>query len=277
MHSPGWYAVRERSVQGCAVMQGEGFVRRCSAAVLCRWRKVHVGNDLVTRWNQLAGRASRLRLVIFDCDGVLIDSEPVVNEVVAAELTRLGWPMSAEECCARFLGLSLDAMVPVIESRLGRALPPDWQGYLTARIVQVLRTSVPTMPGAKQALAAVSAMGLAWRIASNSSHEEMEAKFACNGLLPLVAGRLHSFTDVRRGKPAPDLFLAAAEAEGFTPTECLVIEDSVPGVQGAVAAGMRCLGYAPKGDRTGLEAAGATLFGSLWELPEILRAVVRDG
>ncbi|HEY6434605.1 MAG TPA: HAD family phosphatase [Acetobacteraceae bacterium] len=217
--------------------------------------------------------AHPLRLVIFDCDGVLIDSEPVVNELVAAELTRLGWPTTADECYQRFLGLNLDDMVPLIEAGLRRPLPPNWPETMAARIVARLQRDVPMVAGAREALAAVTALGLPWRVASNSSHPEMAAKFGCNGLLPLVTGRLHSFTDVPRGKPAPDLFLAAAAAERVPPAACLVIEDSVPGVRGAIAAGMRCLGYAPHGDGAALAAAGAVPFHSLSALPEILRSL----
>ena len=216
-----------------------------------------------------------LRLVIFDCDGVLIDSEPVVNRVVAEELTRLGWPMTAEESCDRFLGLDLNAMMPLIEAAIGRVLPATWQVAMQARIVAALWDDAPMVPGAREALEATTALGLPWRVASNSSHEEMLAKFGRNGLLQAVAGRLHSFTDVARGKPAPDLFLAAVAAEGVLPVECLVVEDSVPGVTGAVAAGMACLGLVRHGDGAALAAAGATTFGSLFDLPALLRVALR--
>ena len=214
------------------------------------------------------------RLVIFDCDGVLIDSEPIVNELVATELTSLGWPMTADDCYARFLGLSLDDMVPLIETMLARPLPTGWAETMVAEVVTALQTRAPMVAGARQALAAVTALGLPWRVASNSSHAEMEAKFGCNGLLPLVSGRLHSFTDVARGKPAPDLFLAAAAAEDVPPDACVVIEDSVPGVRGAIAAGMQCLGYVPHGDGAALASAGAVPFTSLFELPAILRKAI---
>ncbi len=219
----------------------------------------------------LRDRIGRLALVIFDCDGVLIDSEPVVNAVVAAELNRLGWPITAEECCARFLGLDLGAMVPLIEAALGRSLPSSWQADVMAEIVAVLRNDAPMVPGAREAMTAATASGLPWRIASNSSHAEMEAKFGCNGLLPVVAGRLHSFTDVAHGKPSPDLFLAAAGAEGVPASACLVIEDSVPGVQGAIAAGMACLGFSRHGDGAVLAASGAVPFHDLAELPVLFR------
>jgi HAD superfamily hydrolase (TIGR01509 family) len=220
--------------------------------------------------------ARRLRLIIFDCDGVLIDSEPVVNELVATELTRLGWRMTAEECYARFLGLNLDDMVPLIEAGLGRPLPSAWPETMAAQIVARVQRDVPMIAGARGALEAVTELGLPWRVASNSSHAEMTAKFGCNGLLPLVAGRLHSFTDVPRGKPAPDLFLAAAAAEHVPPAACLVVEDSVPGVRGAVAAGMRCLGYAPHDDGEALAAAGAVPFRSLFALPDMLRRIAEE-
>jgi len=222
----------------------------------------------------MADRAGRLRLVIFDCDGVLIDSEPVVNRVVAEELTRLGWPMTAEEACNRFLGLDLNTMAPLIEAAVGKALPAAWLPALQARIVATLQADAPMVPGAREALEVTTALGLAWRVASNSSHEEMRAKFGRNGLLQAVAGRLHSFTDVARGKPAPDLFLAAAAAEDVLPVECLVVEDSVPGVTGAVAAGMACLGLARHGDGAALVGAGATTFDSLFDLPALLRTAI---
>jgi len=215
-----------------------------------------------------------LRLVIFDCDGVLIDSEPVVNRVVAEEMTRLGWPMTSEESCTRFLGLDLDSMVPLIEAALGRTLPAAWLPAMQAHIVAALEADAPIVPGAREALEATAALGLPWRIASNSSHEEMRAKFRRNGLLGAVVGRLHSFTDVARGKPAPDLFLAAAAAEGVLPAECLVVEDSVPGITGAVAARMACLGLARHGDGAALAAAGAIPFGSLFDLPALLRTML---
>ena len=214
----------------------------------------------------------QLRLVIFDCDGVLVDSEPVSNRIIAADLTARGWPMPTEEATRRFLGLTLPAMRPTVEAQLGHALPPSWEAALQARIVAALSAEATPVPGALAALQAVTEMGLAWRVASNSSHAEMAAKFRRIGIAGLVAGRVHSFTDVPRGKPAPDLFLAAAAAEGVAPESCIVIEDSLPGVQGAVAAGMACLGFAPHGDGMALRAAGARPFHAMADLPALLAA-----
>jgi HAD superfamily hydrolase (TIGR01509 family) len=222
----------------------------------------------------LRARRVPLRLLIFDCDGVLVDSEPVANRVVAAELTRLGWPMTPEECQWRFLGLNLASMVPLIEAELRRPLPPQWERHLEETLVAVLAEEVELMPGAAAALAEVTRLGLPWRIASNSSHAELHAKFGRNGLLELVAGRLHSHHDVPRGKPAPDLFLAAAVAQGVAPDACVVIEDSVPGVRAAMAAGMTCLGLCPDGDGAHLVAEGAAPIHSMHDLPALLRAAL---
>lgn len=222
----------------------------------------------------MRSRRAPLHLVIFDCDGVLVDSEPVVNRVVAEALTEQGWPMTGDESRERFLGLNLGTMIPIIEARLGRALPAHWEADLVARLVRVLGDEVPLMPGAAEVLAATTRLGLPWRIASNSSHAELRAKLGRNGLGEMVAGRLHSHHDVPRGKPAPDLFLAAAAAEGVAPEACVVIEDSVPGVTGAVAAGMSCLGFCPHDDGAMLRHAGAVPFHSLYVLPDLLRAAL---
>ncbi len=223
----------------------------------------------------MARRRAELRLVIFDCDGVLVDSEPVSNRVVAAELTALGWPMAPEEADRQFLGMTLTDMVPVIEHRLGRTVPPGWKQALMQRLVDALEREAEPVAGALDALAGVSALGLPWRVASNSSHEEMHAKFARVGILSIVSGRLHSHRDVGRGKPAPDLFLAAAAAEGVAPDACVVIEDSQVGVRAASAAGMDCLGYAPHSDGAALRALGAVPFHSMFDVPGLVAAALQ--
>ena len=211
-----------------------------------------------------------LRLVIFDCDGVLVDSEGPANRVVAEAITALGWPMTTEQSCALFIGLRLSDIPAVVEAQIGRPVPPGWVNALRDRMIETLSEEVEAMPGAHDALRATTALGLPYRIASNSSHEEMAVKFGRVGMVDLVAGRTHSARDVARGKPAPDVFLHAAAAEGVPPAACLVIEDSVPGAQAARAAGMACVGLAPHGDDPGLRAAGAILIRLLAELPDII-------
>ena len=216
-----------------------------------------------------------LRLVIFDCDGVLVDSEGPAARVCAEEITRIGWPMTADDSMRLFVGCDLPQMLPIIETHLGRKVPPGWMDVLRSRMIQALGQEVEPMPGAADTLRAVAALGLPYRIASNSSHAEMAAKFARTGLAPLVAGRVHSFEDVRRGKPAPDVFLAAAAAEGVPPAVCIVVEDSVPGVRAATAAGMAVLGLDPHGDGAALRALGAHPIRALSECLALFRAAMR--
>lgn len=223
----------------------------------------------------LTARAAPIRMVIFDCDGVLVDSEPLANRVTAQVVTEAGWPLSAAEAEAEFIGLNLEAMIPLVEARIGHPLPDDWVPRLTSTLVDVLGRESTPIPGAIDALHGVTRLGLPWRVASNSSHAEMNAKFHCIGIAALVAGRLHSYTDVAQGKPAPDLFLAAAAAEGIPPEACVVIEDSITGARAAAAAGMACLGFAPHGDHPGLRAVGAHLFPAMHNLPALLAEAPR--
>lgn len=211
-----------------------------------------------------------LALVIFDCDGVLVDSEPVANRLVAEELTLLGWAMTPTEAEHHFLGKTFADMLPIIEGALGRGVPADWPDKLRDRLMVAMAEEVMPIPGAIEALHAVTALGLPWRIASNSSRAEMAVKFHAIGITALTEGRIHSAYDVARGKPAPDLFLATAQQAGIKAEACIVIEDSVPGALGARAAGMRCLGYAPHGTGKMLAAVGAMPFSSMYDLPGLL-------
>ena len=226
-------------------------------------------------WEAMRQRTSPVKLVIFDCDGVLVDSEPVVNAVVARVLSAEGWAITGEEADRRFLGMTLPDMVPVIEAQLGRKLAPGWTDRLVATIKQAMATETVPIPGGLEALHGVTALGLPWRIASNSSHGELLVKFRCIGASDLVAGRLHSFEDVAQGKPAPDLFLATAAAEGVAPENCVVIEDSTTGARAAAAAGMMCLGFVPHAAPTAMQAAGALPFASMFDVPALIAAAPR--
>jgi HAD superfamily hydrolase (TIGR01509 family) len=216
------------------------------------------------------------RLVIFDCDGVLIDSEPLSRQVLAAETATLGWHMTEPELHAT-TGLTWSALQPMIETKLGIDLPADWPKTMQDRILPLLATQAAAIPGARDLLEQTAAIGLPYRIASNSSHEEMHHKFTATGLLPLVQGRIHSARDVPRGKPAPDLFLAAAAASGTPPHACLVIEDSVPGITAAHAAGMQVIAYAPNGASAEIAAARPHgIVRSLAELPPLFKAACME-
>jgi beta-phosphoglucomutase-like phosphatase (HAD superfamily) len=225
----------------------------------------------------LAARRSRpkLAMVIFDCDGVLVDSEAICNRIVADELTALGWAMTAHEAEERFIGQSFHDMRPIIEDRLRRPLETSWIDTLVTRISDAMTTEVELVPGALEALRATTALGLPWRIASNSSHAEMAAKFARTGLAEIAVGRAHSGHDIvlsgGRGKPEPDVYLEAAAAEGIDPAACLAIEDSATGARAAVAAGMDCLGLVPPHREDAIRAVGATPIASMRDLPALLR------
>jgi beta-phosphoglucomutase-like phosphatase (HAD superfamily) len=220
-------------------------------------------------------------LVIFDCDGVLIDSEALCDRVVAAALAEQGWALTAEECHRRFLGLTFADVQAVADRHLGRRLGDGWVEHVIARVTVAMAREVGPVDGAQSALEGTSALGLPWRIASNSSRPEMAAKFARTGLDALISDtRTHSAYDLmargKRGKPAPDLFLEAAAAEGVPPEACIVIEDSPAGITAAVAAGMTCLAYAPEGDAAAQREAGALPFTSMFALPALLQSMLRD-
>ena len=219
---------------------------------------------------------ANLALVIFDCDGVLIDSEALCNRIVAEELTKQGWDLTLADCHRRFVGLTFADTKRVAEAHLGRSLGIGWIDNITQRVTKVMAEEADLIPGARQALEATIALGLPFRIASNSSRQEMAAKFARTGLASLIGNRIHSAHDLiaagRRGKPAPDLFLEAAAAENVLPEACLVIEDSLAGVQAAAAAGMICLGFSPDGDAAHLRLAGALPFASMYALPDLIRS-----
>lgn len=200
-------------------------------------------------------------LIIFDCDGVLIDSEGIASGVIAEDLTALGWKMTEAEAMEIFIGMSIMDMVPLIETQLGHPVPTNWRANLEEKLLKALGARVKLIPGAREMLERVTALGIPWRIASNSSESEMQVKFARTGLLDITEGRRHAAASViakgGRPKPAPDIFLAAAASADIAPENCIVLEDSTLGVTAAVAAGMTCYGFAPHDDGTHLLAAGA--------------------
>lgn len=217
----------------------------------------------------MIGRAKRPAAVLFDCDGVLADTEGTVNRLVAEDLSLRGWPMDGFQAREAFLGLSLPDMVPIIEARTG-PLPRGWGAALSARIATMLSAGVDPIPGAQAAVAAVVAAGIPVACASNSSRRELAVKLPALGLDGMFAGRAFSFEDVARPKPWPDLWIAAAAACGVRPQDCVVVEDSVAGVTSARRAGCRVLGLAHPGEGPGLAAAGAEVFHAMGQLPGLI-------
>ncbi len=214
--------------------------------------------------------SSRPELVVFDCDGVLVDSEPIANRVMAEAVTVLGWPLSAADCIARFKGHHFDSVIAAVEGRLGRPVPEDWVANLRAVTGAAFERELQPFPGVVEALDALAEGGLATCVASQGPPEKMAVSLAVTGLRARFEGRIFSAYQVERGKPHPDLFLFAAQTMGVAPRACVVIEDSPLGVTAARAAGMNVLGFAPVGDGADLAAAGARLFRDMAELPGVL-------
>lgn len=211
-------------------------------------------------------------LVIFDCDGVLVDTEPVANRLLARVLSEEGFQISYEECRRLFVGRTMDAVRAHVEAALGRALRADWTTFIRDRTLEAFAAGIEPVPGASDVIHALRARALPYCVASSGKFEKMRFTLGMTGLLPLVEDVLFSAEEVRAGKPAPDLFLHAASRMGHEPSRCLVIEDSVPGVQAAVAAGMAVVGYAgdPHTDAAALKSEGAHVISGMDELRALL-------
>jgi len=209
-------------------------------------------------------------LVIFDCDGVLVDSEPLANASFARALAREGIDWSVEETMRRLMGRSMKSCLEIIEGVLARELPATFLEDLQAETYQAFSDApLQAVPGVAEAVQALQATGVKTCVASSGAHEKMRFTLGLTGLWPLFEGRVFSASEVLRGKPFPDLFLHAASCMGVAPADCVVVEDAVPGVQAARAAGMRSLAYAgaPHAHRAELAAAGAEIFDDMSLLP----------
>jgi HAD superfamily hydrolase (TIGR01509 family) len=179
-------------------------------------------------------------LVIFDCDGVLVDSEVISCCAHAETLTRHGYPITADQVLVRFLGVSDREARQAIESEMGRNLPDDFEAQMKQAALQRYADELEAIPYVGEA---ISAIGVPKCVASSGTHEKIRHGLTCAGLYDRLAPDIFSATQVERGKPAPDLFLFAAEQMRAAPARCIVIEDSIPGVIGARAAGMIVLGF----------------------------------
>jgi HAD superfamily hydrolase (TIGR01509 family) len=211
-------------------------------------------------------------LVIFDCDGVLVDSEPLSNACFARALRREGLDWSVEETMHRLMGRSLKSCVEIVEGVLGRKLPEGFADRLQEDTYQAFRDApLRAVNGVKEAALAVRAAGATICVASSGAQEKMGLTLRLTGLWEIFEGHIFSASEVPRGKPFPDLFLHAALRMNEQPFDCTVVEDSVPGLQAAKSAGMRALAYAgaPYVDRAGLAAAGGELFDDMKDLPAL--------
>ncbi|MFB7914837.1 HAD family hydrolase [Streptomyces sp. NPDC056061] len=186
----------------------------------------------------------RYELVIFDNDGVLVDSEPISNTILAEYLTELGHPTSYQESLRDYMGAAVHRVHDLVGERTGAKLPDDFDDTLHARVFAAFQQELEPVPGVTDVLAGLVADGVAYCVASSGSHERIRVGHRKTGLDQwFEEDWIFSVDDVGRGKPAPDLFLHAAERMGVAPERCVVIEDSPLGVEAARAAGMDVYGF----------------------------------
>jgi HAD superfamily hydrolase (TIGR01509 family) len=209
-------------------------------------------------------------LVIFDCDGVLIDSERIAVKVDAEILREVGWQLTEAEIIERFMGRSDAYMRGEIEAAIGRPLGEDWGAALRPRFRAAMEAELEPVEGIVDALDRIT---LPACVASSSTHDHLQFALGLTGLLDRFDGRIFSATDVEHGKPAPDLFLHAAATLGVPPDRCAVVEDSRYGIEAARAAGMRAFGYAGGlTPRDRLAGPATTVFDHMHELPDLIAA-----
>jgi len=215
-------------------------------------------------------------LVIFDCDGVLVDSEVISCRAHAEILTRHGYPVTADQVLERFLGVSDREARLTVETTLGRKLPDDFESQVKHATLQFYADDLQAISHVAEAVAAIV---LPKCVASSGTPEKIRHGLTCAGLYDHLAPHIFSAVQVKRGKPAPDLFLFAAEQMQASPERCIVVEDSVPGITAARAAGMTVLGFhggshCPPGHGDKLRAAGAAVtFDDMRQLPGLIARI----
>ncbi|MVT53836.1 HAD-IA family hydrolase [Bradyrhizobium yuanmingense] len=218
-------------------------------------------------------------LIIFDCDGVLVDSEVISCRAHAEVLTKHGYPITSEQVFARFLGRSTKQANLEIETELGRKLPEAYHGDLQDELFRAFEADLEAIRGIHDVLDVVTQ---AVCVASSGSHPRMRVSLGSTGLYERLAPNIFSASQVTNGKPAPDLFLFAASQMGVPPERCVVIEDSLAGIAGARAAGMKVFGFyggshCGNGYAETLRQAGADLiFADMHRLPELVRRVAAE-
>lgn len=210
-------------------------------------------------------------MVAFDCDGVLVDSEPITFAVFTAALNALGWRITQEEATALFVGKSFMEDVALIEKNIGGPLPADFHPRYLVERDRMLAEQVEVVRGVREVLDALIAHERPFCVASGADIGKMQVTLGRTGLLPLFDGRMFSASHVPRSKPAPDVYLFAARSMDMQPHRCVVIEDTPTGVRAGVAAGMTVFGYAERTDaRTLLQAGALGTFSDMRDLPALL-------
>ena len=212
----------------------------------------------------------RFGLVIFDCDGVLVDSEPITNRVFAKMLNELGIAISLEDIFERFVGRSMPQCLEILAKLLGRPVPQHFVEEYQTRSATALKSELKAVPDIEMVLAALR---VPYCVASSGTHEKMHTTLGVTGLLAQFRGKMYSVTEVAQSKPFPDVFLHAARQHGVMPADCAVIEDTPTGVRAGVAAGMTVFGYCALTPKQRLIEAGAHhTFERMRDLPSLIFA-----
>jgi HAD superfamily hydrolase (TIGR01509 family) len=237
---------------------------------------LHALDDTRLAPDTVPGVSPPLQLVIFDCDGVLVDSEGLASELEVELFAEIGMPMTATEIAERFLGRSPAFVNAAIAEHLGGSLPAGWERYWEGRYQAALTERLRPIPGVAEALERIT---LPVCVASSSGPQSIAFKLSLCGLADRFGDRIFSATQVRHGKPAPDLFLLAADRLNADPARCAVIEDSPVGVQAGRAAGMRTFAYAGSElvARSQLEGEATIVFDDMRLLPGLLEAAISSG
>jgi HAD superfamily hydrolase (TIGR01509 family) len=210
------------------------------------------------------------KLVIFDCDGVLVDSELLANQVFLERLNALGLNLKIADLFERFVGRTMSNCLSQVEQMLGRSVPENFLLELDQATFQVFEQNLKAVEGIEFVLDTLDAAGIQYCVASSGSHAKMNKTLGLTGLLPRLEGRLYSASDVARSKPFPDIYLHAAQKMSVGIEHCIVIEDSPTGAQAGIAAGMKVFGYAALNSEQKLREAGAETFKDMHQLPGLL-------
>ena len=207
------------------------------------------------------------KCILFDCDGTLVDSENITNRVVANMAGELGISMTLREAQIKFGGKTLDAVIYGMKEMSGKDIPADWLPRLVKEVSKAYETDLQPMEGIKKLLDSID---IPICVASNGEPRHVKGSLMLTGLKGYFNENVFTASEVNRPKPAPDLFLHAAQKMGFKPKDCVVIEDSIPGVTAAVNANIKVYGLVKLCSAEELESAGAIPFKTMNELSELL-------
>lgn len=209
-------------------------------------------------------------LVIFDCDGVLVDSETIQNGVLASMLVRHGVPATVEDVMRRYTGWTIPALIEDVAARTGVRLDHPWTADLYRETEAAFRSGLQPIAHVQELVLALKHARIPFCVASNGAVSKMHVSLGVTGLLGHFGDRLHSGHDMEHGKPFPDLFLRAAKVMGVTPEDCVVIEDSAAGLKAAQAAGMKALAYVASPAHAPAVLSGGHPFSDMRQVPALL-------